>query len=84
MNAVGGGRNTGFPAGNCLTHTQILRGQSPIGLGINSVITSIPGEDIFQAPDPSQGQGVNQGAAHIHDLTFLVDSASTPRCRGRW
>ena len=36
-------------------------------------MASFPGEDIFQAPDPSQGSGVNQGAAHIHDLTFLVD-----------
>jgi hypothetical protein len=33
----------------------------------------MPGEDIFQAPDPSLGPGVNQGSAHIHDLTFLPD-----------
>jgi hypothetical protein len=74
MNATPGGGTLVFPQGNCLTHTQILRGQSPIGLGSNSLITSFPGEDIFQGPDPSQGQGFSQGAAHIHDLTFLVDS----------
>jgi hypothetical protein len=74
MNAVGAGGTLVFPAGSCLTHTQILKGQSPIGLGINSSIVSFPGEDIFQGPDPSQTQGVSQGAAHIHDLTFLLDS----------
>ena len=74
MNAVGAGGTLVFPAGDCLTHTQALRGQSPIGLGINSQIVGFPGEDIFQAPDPSLGQGSAQGAAHIHDLTFLVDS----------
>lgn len=73
LSAVGGGGTLVFPAGNCLTHTQTLRGQSPIGLGINSQIVSFPGEDIFQGPDPSQGQATSQGAAHIHDLTFLVD-----------
>ncbi len=73
MNAVGAGGTLVFPAGNCLTHTQALKGQSPIGLGMNSQIAGFPGEDIFQAPDPSTGQGVSQGAAHIHDLTFLVD-----------
>ena len=57
-----------------MTHTQTLRGQSPIGLGFNSIIVGFPGEDIFAGPDPSQTQGVNQGAAHIHDLTFLVDA----------
>jgi hypothetical protein len=74
MNAVGAGGTLVFPAGYCLTHTQALKGQSPIGLGMNSQIAGFPGEDIFQAPDPSTGQGVSQGAAHIHDLTFLVDS----------
>ncbi len=73
LSAVGGGGTLVFPAGICLTHTQTLRGQSPIGLGINSQIAGFPGEDIFQGPDPSQGQGASQGAAHIHDLTFLVD-----------
>ena len=34
----------------------------------------MPGEDLLQAPDPSLAQGVNQGAAHIHDMTFLFDS----------
>lgn len=74
MAAVGSGGSLVFPAGYCQTHTQTLRGQSPIGLGIDSEIVSFPGEDIFAGPDPSQTQGVNQGAAHIHDLTFLVDS----------
>jgi hypothetical protein len=73
MNAVSSGGTLVFPEGACLTHTQSLKGQSPIGLGINSQIVGFPGEDIFQAPDPSQGPGYNQGAAHIHDLTFLVD-----------
>jgi hypothetical protein len=74
MTAVGAGGTLVFPAGICLTHTQALKGQSPIGLGIQSQIASFPGEDIFAAPDPSQGPGVNQGAAHIHDLTLLIDS----------
>jgi hypothetical protein len=74
MSAVGGGGTLVFPGGNCMTHTQPLRGQSPIGLGVNSVIIGYPGEDIFAGPDPSGGQGVNQGEAHIHDLTFMVDS----------
>jgi hypothetical protein len=73
MSAVGAGGTLVFPAGACLTHTQTLAGQSPIGLGESSAIVGYPGEDIFQAPDPSQTQGVNQGAAHIHDLTFLLD-----------
>jgi len=34
----------------------------------------MPGEDLFQAPDPSLTQGVNQGAAHIHDMTLMFDS----------
>ena len=33
----------------------------------------MPGEDIFAGPDPSQTTGTNQGPAHIHDLTFLLD-----------
>ena len=33
----------------------------------------MPGEDIFAGPDPSQTTGSNQGPAHIHDLTFLLD-----------
>jgi hypothetical protein len=74
MTAVGAGGTLVFPAGVCLTHTQSLTGQSPIGLGIQSQIAGFPGEDIFAAPDPSQGPGVNQGAAHIHDLTLLIDS----------
>ena len=74
MNAVGGGGTLVFPEGNCLTHTQSLRGQSPTGLGPQSAITGFPGEDIFPAPDPSQTTGVNQGPAHIHDLTLNVDS----------
>jgi hypothetical protein len=74
MSAVGAGGTLVFPAGYCQTHTQTLAGQSPIGLGINSQIVSFPGEDVFAGPDPSQTQGVNQGAAHIHDLTFLLDS----------
>jgi hypothetical protein len=74
MNVTAQGGTLVFPQGNCLTHTQILRGQSPIGLSFDSLITSFPGEDIFQGPDPSQGPGVSQGASHIHDLTFLVDS----------
>jgi len=74
MNATAEGGTLVFPQGTCLTHTQILRGQSPIGLSFDSLILSFPGEDIFQGPDPSQGQGFSQGAAHIHDLTFLVDS----------
>lgn len=74
MTAVGGGGTLVFPEGVCLTHTQTIRGQSPIGLGVLSMAASFPGEDIFAAPDPSSAGGVNQGAAHIHDLTFLLDS----------
>jgi hypothetical protein len=74
MGATGSGGTLVFPTGFCLTHTQMLQGQSPIGLGFDSLIVSFPGEDIFQGPDPSQTQGISQGAAHIHDLTFLVDS----------
>jgi hypothetical protein len=74
MNASLNGGTLVFPAGTCLTHTQSLRGQSPIGLGMQSQIVGFPGEDIFQGPDPSGGQGVSQGAAHIHDLTLLLDS----------
>jgi hypothetical protein len=74
MRAVGSGGTLVFPAGYCQTHTQTLIGQSPIGLGFNSQIVGFPGEDIFAGPDPSQTQGVSQGAAHIHDLTFLLDS----------
>jgi hypothetical protein len=74
MNTVGGGGTFVIPAGFCMTHTQALRGQSPIGLGINSYLVEMPGEDLFQAPDPSLTQGVNQGAAHIHDMTLMFDS----------
>ena len=74
MNAVGGGGTLIFPGGNCLTHTQSLKGQSPVGLGPQSSITGFPGEDIFAGPDPSQTTGVNQGPAHIRDLTLLVDA----------
>lgn len=74
MVQVGAGGTLVFPEGNCLSHTQILSGQAPIGLGINSQVTGFPGEDIFQAPDPSQMQGISQGGVHIHDLTFFVDS----------
>ena len=74
MTAVGGGGTLVFPAGYCMTHTQTLKGQSPIGLGANSLIVGFPGEDIFAGPDPSQAPGVNQGTAHIHDLTFMVDA----------
>ncbi len=74
MNTVGGGGTFVIPAGFCMTHTQVLRGQSPIGLGIGSFLVQMPGEDLFQAPDPSLTQGVNQGAAHIHDMTLMFDS----------
>ena len=74
MNTVGSGGTFVIPAGMCMTHTQLLKGQSPIGLGISSTLVQMPGEDLFQAPDPSLTQGVNQGAAHIHDLTLLFDS----------
>lgn len=74
MTTVGAGGTFVIPAGLCMTHTQVLRGQSPIGLGINSQLVQMPGEDLFQAPDPSLTTGVSQGAAHIHDLTFLFDS----------
>jgi hypothetical protein len=73
MSVVGAGGTLVFPEGTCLTHTQTLTGQSPIGLGINSQVVSFPGEDIFAAPDASQGPGGPQGAAHIHDLSFFVD-----------
>jgi hypothetical protein len=74
MNTVGAGGTFVIPAGTCMTHTQLLKGQSPTGLGINSLLVQMPGEDLFQAPDPSLTQGVSQGAAHIHDMTFLFDS----------
>jgi hypothetical protein len=74
MNTVGPGGTFVIPAGTCMTHTQLLKGQSPIGLGINSYLVEMPGEDLFQAPDPSLTQGVSQGAAHIHDMTLMFDS----------
>lgn len=74
MNAVGAGGTFVIPEGICLTHTQVLAGQVPIGLGEHSALAGFPGEDIFAAPDPSITSGVNQGAAHIHDLTFYVHS----------
>ena len=73
MVTVGGGGTLVFPTGNCLTHTQTLTGQSPIGLGPNSFITGFPGEDIFAAPDPSLTAGANQGDVHIHDLSLAID-----------
>ena len=73
MSVVGGSGTLLFPQGNCLTHTQTLAGQSPVGVGPDSWITGFPGEDIFAAPDPSVTTGVNQGSAHIHDLTFSLD-----------
>lgn len=74
MTAVGSGGTLVFPQGTCQSHTQTLAGQSPIGLGFSSFIVQMPGEDLFQAPDPSLTQGISQGASHIHDLTFLFDS----------
>ena len=73
MSVVGAGGTLVFPEGGCLTHTQTLAGQSPIGLGAQSGIMGFPGEDIFAAVDGSQGSGGSQGLAHIHDLTFFVD-----------
>ena len=73
MSVVGAGGTLVFPEGGCLTHTQTLAGQSPIGLGFQSSIMGFPGEDIFAAVDASQGSGGSQGLAHIHDLTFFVD-----------
>jgi hypothetical protein len=72
LSVVGAGTLV-FPEGDCLTHTQTLAGQSPIGLGSSSQITGFPGEDIFAGPDPSLTTGTSQGAAHIHDLTFFID-----------
>jgi hypothetical protein len=73
MSVVGAGGTLVFPEGGCLTHTQTLAGQSPIGLGFLSSIMGFPGEDIFAAVDAGQGSGGSQGLAHIHDLTFFVD-----------
>jgi hypothetical protein len=73
MSVVGAGGTLVFPEGSCLTHTQTLTGQAPIGLGKNSSIVGMPGEDVFAAPDPSQTIGSQQGAAHIHDLTIYID-----------
>ena len=73
MSVVGAGARWFFPRADCLTHTQTLAGQSPIGLGFQSWIMGFPGEDIFAAVDASQGSGGSQGLAHIHDLTFFVD-----------
>jgi hypothetical protein len=73
MSVVGAQGTLVFPAGGCLTHTQTLAGQSPIGLGYASSVVGFPGEDIFAAVDASQGSGGAQGTAHIHDLTFFVD-----------
>lgn len=74
MAAVGSGGTLVFPGGTCLMHTETLKGQSPVGIGPASQIETFPGEDGFAAPDPSLTTGVSQGAAHIHDLTFLVDN----------
>ncbi len=71
MSVVGAGGTLVFPEGGCLTHTQTLAGQSPIGLGFQSSIMGFPGEDIFAAVDASQGSGGSQGLAHIHDLTLF-------------
>ncbi len=83
MNTVGGGGTFVIPAGSCQSHTQALRGQSPVGLGIQSTLIQMPGEDLFQAPDPSLTQGVNQGAAHIHDIQFDFDSRIDATLPGR-
>jgi hypothetical protein len=58
MTVVGAGTLV-FPEGDCLTHTQTLAGQSPIGLGSGSQIIGFPGEDIFAGPDPSQTTGTS-------------------------
>jgi hypothetical protein len=73
MSVVGSGGTLVFPAGGCLTHTQTLAGQSPIGLSYQSAVVSFPGEDIFAAADASISGGGPQGAAHIHDLSLFVD-----------
>ncbi len=90
------------PPGGCYLTSTLpwyglsLIGQPPIGIGpaIGSagvVIKGKPGEDIFEAPDPTT---VTSAAPHnswsIRDITFLVDdsvdaSASFPhRWPGRW
>ena len=74
MSVVGAGGTLVFPEGSCLTHTQTLAGQSPIGLGYQSAVVGFPGEDIFAAPDKSQTTGGPQGAAHIHDLSLYPDA----------
>ena len=51
-----------------MTHTQSLQGQSPIGLGINSRSWACRARIFSRRPTPAWTQGVNQGAAHIHDL----------------
>jgi hypothetical protein len=73
MTAVGAGGTLIFPEGNCLTHAQLLEGQSPVGLGVNSRVTTFPGENGFAAPDPAVAIFNGQGASHIHDLTGNVD-----------
>jgi hypothetical protein len=73
MAVAGGGGTLVFPEGACLTHTQTLAGQSPIGLSYQSAVVSFPGEDIFAAADASIGGGGSQGAAHIHDLSLYLD-----------
>ncbi len=74
MSVVGYNGTLVFPQGACMTHTQTLLGQSPIGLGSTSSVVGMPGEDVFAGPDPSQTTGQSQGQAHIHDLTLYVDS----------
>ena len=74
MSVVGSGGTLVFPEGGCLTHTQTLAGQSPIGLGFLSVRSWASRARTSSLPwMPSQGSGGSQGLAHIHDLTFFVD-----------
>jgi hypothetical protein len=76
MNAVGSGRHTGLPCRLAVSRTHShSRDKAPMGLGIRVVrLPGFRGKIFFRAPIRARGKASPRGAAHIHDLTFLVDS----------
>ncbi len=69
------GYSVEFPAGTCLTSTIVIRGQSFFGHGkYVTTIVGQPGQDVFQAPDPST-LPVFRHNAYIHDLNIQVNAS---------
>ena len=67
------GKKVQFPAGSCLMSTIKYQGQTLYGAGISvSSIMSMPGQDVFQAPDGPYAIPV--GGTFIHDIWIKVDN----------